>query len=118
MVGSSRGEGRRHAARVGAAAESPTREIDFLGRVDNTTEAIRGIVAECLSIPLDDGPAFESEIHVEPIAFEDRYPGVRTCPDIYSSTNAMNACVAAMTKIAAPIHRCARRAWDTLDRRM
>lgn len=60
-----------------AAVARPTRDIDFLGRVDNTPEAIRGIVAECLSIQLDDGLAFESEIHVEPITVEDRYPGVR-----------------------------------------
>jgi len=60
-----------------AAVARPTRDIDFLGRVDNTPEAIRGIVAECLSVRLDDGLAFESEIHAEPITVEDRYPGVR-----------------------------------------
>jgi hypothetical protein len=60
-----------------AAVARPTRDIDFLGRVDNTPEAIRGIVAECLSIQLDDGLVFESEIHAEPITVEDRYPGVR-----------------------------------------
>lgn len=60
-----------------AAVARPTRDIDFLGRVDNTPEAIRGIVAECLAIQLDDGLAFESEIHAEPITVEDRYPGVR-----------------------------------------
>jgi predicted nucleotidyltransferase component of viral defense system len=60
-----------------AAVARPTRDIDFLGRVDNTPEAIRGVVAECLSIQLHDGLAFESEIHVEPITVEDRYPGVR-----------------------------------------
>ncbi len=60
-----------------AAVARPTRDIDFLGRVDNTPQAIRDIVAECLAVPLDDGLAFESEIHVEPITVEDRYPGVR-----------------------------------------
>ncbi len=60
-----------------AVVARPTRDIDFLGRVENTPEAIRGLVAECLSIPLDDGLVFEPEIHVEPIAVEDRYPGVR-----------------------------------------
>lgn len=60
-----------------AAVARPTRDIDFLGRVDNTPEAIRGIVAECLAIQLDDGLAFESDIHAEPITVEDRYPGVR-----------------------------------------
>lgn len=60
-----------------AAVARPTRDIDFLGRVDNTPEAIRGIVAECLAIQLDDGLAFEFEIHVVPITVEDRYPGVR-----------------------------------------
>ena len=60
-----------------AAVSRPTRDIDFLGRVDNTPEAIRGIVAECLAVPLDDGLTFESEIHIVPITVEDRYPGVR-----------------------------------------
>ena len=60
-----------------AAVARPTRDIDFLGRVDNTPEAIRGIVAECLAIQLDDGLTFESDIQVEPITVEDRYPGVR-----------------------------------------
>lgn len=45
-----------------AAVAPPTRDIYFLGRVDNMPEAIRGIVAECLSIQLDDGLAFESGI--------------------------------------------------------
>jgi len=60
-----------------AAVARPTRDIDFSGRVDNTPEGIRGIVAECLAIQIDDGLAFESEIHAESIAVEDRYPGVR-----------------------------------------
>jgi len=60
-----------------AAVARPTRDIDFLGRVDNTPEAIRGIVAECLAVEIDDGLAFESKIHAEPITVEDRYPGVR-----------------------------------------
>jgi len=60
-----------------APVARPTRDIDFLGRVDNSPEAIRSIVAECLAIQLDDGLAFESEIHVVPITVEDRYPGVR-----------------------------------------
>jgi hypothetical protein len=60
-----------------AAVARPTRDIDFLGRIENTPEAIRDIVAECLSIQLDDGLSFESEIHAEPITVEDRYPGVR-----------------------------------------
>ena len=60
-----------------AAVARPTRDIDFLGRVDNSPEAVRDIVAECLAVPLDDGLAFESEINVMPITIEDRYPGVR-----------------------------------------
>ena len=60
-----------------AAVARPTRDIDFLGRVDDTPQAIRDIVAECLAVPLDDGLAFESEIRVVPITIEDRYPGVR-----------------------------------------
>jgi len=60
-----------------AGVARPTRDIDFLGRVENTPGAIRDIVAECLSVQLDDGLAFESEIHAEPIAIDERYPGVR-----------------------------------------
>jgi len=60
-----------------AVVARPTRDIDFLGRVENTPEAISDIVAECLLVPLDDGLAFDSEIHAEPITVEDRYPGVR-----------------------------------------
>jgi DNA-binding ferritin-like protein (Dps family) len=60
-----------------AAVARPTRDIDFLGRVDNTPDAIRDIVAECLSVQLDDGLAFESEINAVPITVENRYPGVR-----------------------------------------
>lgn len=60
-----------------AAVARPTRDIDFLRRVNNTPEAIRDIVAQCLAIQLDDGLVFESEIHAEPVTVEDRYPGVR-----------------------------------------
>ncbi|MCL5887811.1 MAG: nucleotidyl transferase AbiEii/AbiGii toxin family protein [Actinobacteria bacterium] len=60
-----------------AAVARPTRDIDFLGRVDSTPEAIRGIVAECLAMHFDDGLVFESKIHAEPITVEDRYSVVR-----------------------------------------
>ncbi len=59
------------------AIARPTRDIDFLGRVENSPETIRDIVAECLAVQFDDGLAFEPEIHVVPITVEDRYPGVR-----------------------------------------
>ncbi len=55
----------------------PTRDIDFLGRIDNTPEAIRAMAEECLSIDSDDGIEFSAEITVEPITIEDRYPGAR-----------------------------------------
>lgn len=60
-----------------ASVARPTRDIDFLGRVDNSPEAVRAIVEECLSVQADDGLAFDSAVGVEPIAVEDRYPGVR-----------------------------------------
>jgi predicted nucleotidyltransferase component of viral defense system len=59
------------------AVARPTRDIDFLGRVDNTPDAIRDIVAECLAVQRDDGLAFESEVNAVPITLENRYPGVR-----------------------------------------
>ena len=55
----------------------PTRDIDFLGRIDNTPEAISAMVEECLSIDSDDGIEFSAEVTVEPITIEDRYPGAR-----------------------------------------
>lgn len=60
-----------------AAVARPTRDIDFLGRVENTPEAIREIVVQCIGIPADDGLSFGAEVETVPITVEDRYPGVR-----------------------------------------
>jgi hypothetical protein len=60
-----------------AAIARPTRDIDFLGRIPNTPEAVREIVAECLGVPVDDGLTFSDAIEAIPITVENRYPGVR-----------------------------------------
>lgn len=60
-----------------AAIARPTRDIDFLGRIPNTPDAVREIVAECLAEPVEDGLIFSDVIDAIPITVEDRYPGVR-----------------------------------------
>ncbi|MHB8793245.1 MAG: nucleotidyl transferase AbiEii/AbiGii toxin family protein [Thermoleophilia bacterium] len=59
-----------------AAMERPTRDIDFLGRIDNTPAAVSAIVLECLAIEVDDGIVFSQNVSAEQITVEDRYPGV------------------------------------------
>jgi hypothetical protein len=56
----------------------PTRDIDFLSRIDNTPAAVLAAVAECLAVEYPaDGIAFDEEILVSEITVADRYPGVR-----------------------------------------
>jgi hypothetical protein len=61
-----------------AAVARPTRDIDFLGRIDNTPGAVRAAVQECLCVEVaDDGLAFSQDIEVAQAMLDDRYPGVR-----------------------------------------
>jgi len=56
----------------------PTRDIDFLGHIDNSSEAVVGAVRECLAVEYpDDGLVFDPEIETAEINTEDAYPGVR-----------------------------------------
>lgn len=56
----------------------PTRDIDFLGYLPNTPEAVVAAVRECLSVEIaEDGLAFNDEVEARPVMVEDRYPGVR-----------------------------------------
>jgi predicted nucleotidyltransferase component of viral defense system len=59
------------------AIARPTRDIDFLARIDNSPEAIAAMVRECLAVESADGVTFSPEIDVEPITVEEKYPGVR-----------------------------------------
>jgi len=59
-----------------AAIARPTRDIDFLGRIDNTPTAVRTVVMDCLALEVDDGLIFSPEVTAEQITVEDRYPGV------------------------------------------
>jgi len=59
------------------AVARPTRDIDFLGRIENSPEAVAAMVHECLAIESADGVEFAADVEVEPITVEDRYPGVR-----------------------------------------
>jgi hypothetical protein len=54
-----------------------TRDIDFLGRMENSPEAVAAMVRECLAVESADGLEFSPDVAVEPITIEDRYPGVR-----------------------------------------
>ncbi|MDO9556475.1 MAG: nucleotidyl transferase AbiEii/AbiGii toxin family protein [Coriobacteriia bacterium] len=56
----------------------PTRDIDFLGAVDNSTIAVERVVGDCLAVEYpEDGLVFDSEIETSEINVADRYPGVR-----------------------------------------
>jgi predicted nucleotidyltransferase component of viral defense system len=59
------------------AVARPTRDIDFLGLMDNSPEAVAAMVRECLAVESADGVEFSSDVIVEPITIEDRYPGAR-----------------------------------------
>lgn len=59
------------------AVARPTRDIDFLGRIENSPEAVAAMVRECLAVEAADGVEFSADVSVEPITIEDRYPGVR-----------------------------------------
>lgn len=59
------------------AVARPTRDIDFLGRTDNSPEAVVAMIRECLGVESADGLEFSLDVGAEPITVEDRYPGVR-----------------------------------------
>jgi hypothetical protein len=55
-----------------------TRDIDFLGRVDNSPAAVVEVVRECLTVEYpDDGIVFDRELEAAAINPERDYPGVR-----------------------------------------
>lgn len=56
----------------------PTRDIDFLGHIDNSPEAVDQAVRECLAVEyVEDGLVFDSHVETIEINIMDRYPGVR-----------------------------------------
>lgn len=56
----------------------PTRDIDFLGNIDNSPEAVERAVRECLAVEYpDDGLVFDQSVETVEINVMDRYPGVR-----------------------------------------
>lgn len=56
----------------------PTRDIDFLGRVDNSPESVARVVRECLAIGYpDDGLVFDREVETTVINAGNAYSGVR-----------------------------------------
>jgi len=60
------------------AIARPTRDIDFLGRLDRSPEAVEAVVRSCLitDVP-DDGLTFDEVAVTELIALDSKYPGVR-----------------------------------------
>ncbi len=56
----------------------PTRDIDFLGKIDNSPQAVGRAVRECLAIEYPkDGLVFDQDVEVNEINVINRYPGVR-----------------------------------------
>jgi predicted nucleotidyltransferase component of viral defense system len=55
----------------------PTKDIDFLGRLDNSPDAVSEMVRDCLAVDAADGIEFSQDLSVEQITVEDRYPGIR-----------------------------------------
>lgn len=60
------------------AIARPTRDIDFLGRIDNSPEAMEQAVRACLGVEIpEDGLVFEDFVSSESIILNGRYPGIR-----------------------------------------
>jgi hypothetical protein len=56
----------------------PTRDIDFLGAMDNSVDAVERAVRDCLAMDYpDDGLVFDTGIETSEINVADKYPGVR-----------------------------------------
>ncbi len=60
------------------AVARPTRDIDFLGRIRNSPEAVEAAVRACLNAGVsDDGLTFDGLLVTEQITLDSRYPGIR-----------------------------------------
>jgi hypothetical protein len=56
----------------------PTRDIDFLGRVESSPETLTEVVRECLGVAYpNDGLVFDDDLEAIAINAEQDYPGVR-----------------------------------------
>lgn len=55
----------------------PTRDIDFLGRLDRSPEGVAKTVRECLAVDYPDGLVFDPDIETVEINARDEYPGTR-----------------------------------------
>ncbi len=61
-----------------AAIARPTRDIDFLGPISSTPEAVRAVVQGCLLMGApDDGLVFSDAVDATQTMVDQRYPGVR-----------------------------------------
>ncbi|MBE0418025.1 MAG: nucleotidyl transferase AbiEii/AbiGii toxin family protein, partial [Coriobacteriia bacterium] len=62
----------------GLPSPRPTRDLDFLGRLEATPEAMLAVVREVLAVDADDGVVFDREhLAAQPITLDDDYQGVR-----------------------------------------
>jgi len=60
------------------AIARPTRDVDFLGRLQGSLKAVEKVVRGCLSAEVDDdGLEFSEVVDVAQAMLDDRYPGVR-----------------------------------------
>lgn len=56
----------------------PTRDIDFLGNIDNSPESVERAVRQCLAVEYpEDGLVFDQNVEAGEINVMDRYPGIR-----------------------------------------
>ncbi|NLT35553.1 MAG: nucleotidyl transferase AbiEii/AbiGii toxin family protein [Gaiellales bacterium] len=62
----------------GSTIARPTRDIDFLGHLDRSPEAVEAVVRSCLAAGVpDDGLTFDDIAITEQIALDGKYPGFR-----------------------------------------
>ncbi len=60
------------------AIARPTRDVDFLGRVDRSPEAVEAVLRSCITVDVpDDGLTFDEVAITQLIALDGRYPGIR-----------------------------------------
>ncbi len=62
---------------LAASVRARLSDIVSLGDIDGSPESIESMIRDCLDVLVEDGLEFSSDVAVEPITIEDRYPGAR-----------------------------------------
>jgi len=60
-----------------SAVARPTKDMDFLGRFDVSSDTIAAVVRDCLAVDSADGLEFATDFALTQITIEDHYPGAR-----------------------------------------